>query len=128
MEEKKKKKLAPLVTLSNGEKIPIVGLGTFCSNDEEKLINVVLKAYEIGYRHFDTAEIYGNEPILGKAFKKLFDMGVKREELFITSKLFPWLDKPVVPTLKNSLKVMNLDYVDLYLLHWPCCPPKLEGG
>jgi len=55
-------------------------------------------------------------------------MGVKREELFITSKLFPWLDKPVVPTLKNSLKVMNLDYVDLYLLHWPCCPPKLEGG
>lgn len=61
-------KLSPVVELADGNKIPLVGLGTFLSKDEKTLIDVVAHAYKVGYRHFDTAILYGNEDILGKAF------------------------------------------------------------
>jgi diketogulonate reductase-like aldo/keto reductase len=80
------------------------------------------KALVAGYRHFDTATLYKNESILGNVFKKWLDLGkIKREELFIVTKL-PWnamRPELVEQFLKASLKRLQIDYIDLYLTHWP---------
>lgn len=104
------------VTLNNGIKMPIVGLGTFLSKPEE-VYNAVLVALKNGYRHIDTAMIYHNEEAIGKAIK---DSKVKREELFITTKLWNQ-DQGYESTFKAfdlSLKNLGLEYIDLYLIHW----------
>lgn len=102
-------------TLSTGATIPAIGLGTWQSTDEE-VYNAVLAALEIGYRHIDTATLYRNEEAIGKAIKA---SGIPRKELFITTKLWSSNHNDPESAIKESLKKLQLDYVDLYLIHWP---------
>ncbi len=104
--------------------IPKVGLGTFGSDSvsNESIAAAVEYAIKAGWRHIDCASVYGNEDVIGATLKKLFAEGVvKREDLWITSKL--WNDKhaeeDVIPSCKKTLSDLGLDYVDLYLVHWP---------
>ncbi|WP_028856766.1 aldo/keto reductase [Psychrilyobacter atlanticus] len=104
------------ITLNNGIDIPIIGLGTFRAKEKD-VYNAVKTALDSGYRHIDTAMIYGNEVEVGRAIK---DSGVPREELFITTKL--WNSDQGYETTKkafdDSLKKLGLEYIDLYLIHW----------
>ncbi|XP_018561873.1 aldose reductase-like [Anoplophora glabripennis] len=111
----------PTVLLNNGLKCPQLGLGTWQSAPGE-VQKAISHAIDVGYRHIDCAWIYGNEKEIGEAIRqKIEDKTVKREDLFIVTKLwntFHEKDK-VVPTCRESLKNLGLDYVDLYLVHWP---------
>lgn len=116
-------KSVPQRKLYTGATIPGVGMGTFGSDrfTHEEVATAVLGGASVGYRHFDCAAIYGNEDKIGESFRIMMEGGIKREELFITSKL--WNDKhseeDVIPTCKQSLKDLGLDYLNLYLTHWP---------
>jgi alcohol dehydrogenase (NADP+) len=113
----------PRRTLYTGAKMPGIGLGTFGSDRFTGLdiCGSACGAAAIGYRHFDCASVYGNEHLIGLALKAIQIAGVPREDLWITSKL--WNDKhgeaDVIPSCKQSLKDLQLDYLDLYLVHWP---------
>lgn len=104
--------------LNNGMSIPQIGFGTWQTPDGDVAESSVLHALEAGYRHIDTAAIYGNEESVGRAIKK---SGINREELFITTKL--WNNnhsyEKAKAAIDESLKKLDLDYVDLYLIHWP---------
>ncbi|QGU03996.1 aldo/keto reductase [Corynebacterium comes] len=109
------------VTLNDGSDIPQIGLGTWKLLGEEGL-RVVREAIDLGYRHFDTASAYGNEEIVGRALADAIAAGdVTRDELFITTKA--WQDEQgadAIPSaFRASLDRLGLDYVDLYLVHWP---------
>lgn len=113
----------PLKVLHTGARIPGIGLGTFGSDrvSGEQIAEAVLGAASVGYRHFDCAAVYGNEKLIGHSLQRILRGGVQREELWITSKL--WNDKhaedEVIPAFKKSLEDLQLDYLDLYLIHWP---------
>ena len=113
----------PQRTLYTGAKIPAVGLGTFGSDrfSADQIAEAVLGAAQIGYRHFDCAAVYGNEKEIGVSLQKAMKGGIKREELWVTSKL--WNDKhaeeDVIPACEQTLKDLQLKYLDLYLIHWP---------
>lgn len=107
------------IELNNGYKMPLMGYGTFDAEDEKTLIDCIVHAVvDVGYRHIDTAKLYNNEDIIGKALKECFEKGVKREDLFITTKI--WRDDmhDVEGSIKASLDRLQLDYIDLYLIHW----------
>ena len=108
----------PLVTLNNGIDIPQLGLGVWQAKDGEEVETAVLAALKAGYRMIDTAAVYGNEAGVGRAIKK---SGIPRPEIFVTTKLWN-ADQGYDETLKafaKSLERLQLDYVDLYLIHWP---------
>jgi len=113
----------PQRTLSTGSKMPAVGLGTFGSDHvtPAQVAAAVQGAAACGYRHFDCASVYGNESEVGAALEAVIRRGVKREELWITSKL--WNDKhgedEVIASCRKSLANLRLEYLDLYLVHWP---------
>jgi diketogulonate reductase-like aldo/keto reductase len=115
--------LVPKRRLVSGAAIPVVGLGTFGSDrvSGETVAEAVLEAARVGYRHFDCASVYGNEHLVGPALEAVLRSGVTREDLWVTSKL--WNDKhgerDVVPACERSLRDLRLDYLDLYLVHWP---------
>ncbi|KAK4512159.1 uncharacterized protein ATC70_013402 [Mucor velutinosus] len=103
--------------LNTGANIPAIGLGTWRSKPEE-VYDAVKTAIEAGYRHIDAAFVYGNEQQVGQAIK---DSNVPREELFITTKLWNTCHRPelVQAAFERSLKNLQLEYLDLYLMHWP---------
>ena len=112
----------PKVTLYNGAEIPVVGLGTFGSDnyDNETIAEAVRTAVRSGYRHIDCAAIYGNEKEIGRVLKELLDEGtVTRDELWITSKVWNDSHGRVIAAAEQSLADLGLDYLDLYLVHWP---------
>lgn len=112
------KSLQGTITLHNGVKMPYFGLGVYKAKEGEEVINAVKKALEVGYRAIDTASLYENEVGVGQAIR---ESGIPREEIFVTTKVWN-TDHGYEKTLKafdTSLKKLGLEYVDLYLIHWP---------
>ncbi|MGA8014799.1 MAG: aldo/keto reductase [Candidatus Dormiibacterota bacterium] len=104
--------------LADGNQIPLLGLGVWQVPSGPVCVNTVRWALELGYRHIDTAQAYGNEESVGRGLR---ESGVPREEVFITTKFFPRQRDPVAAAAE-SLRRLGVDQVDLYLIHWP------EGG
>jgi diketogulonate reductase-like aldo/keto reductase len=104
--------------LADGNEIPLVGLGVWQMTNGRECVDAVRWALELGYRHIDTAQAYGNEESVGQALR---ESGVPREDVFITTKFFPSRKDPVAEA-ERSLRRLGVDYVDLYVIHWP------EGG
>ncbi|KAH3685826.1 hypothetical protein WICPIJ_003204 [Wickerhamomyces pijperi] len=101
--------------LNTGASIPAIGFGSFANNGESGY-EAILAALKAGYRHIDTAAAYGNEEEVGRAIK---DSGIPREELFITTKFWQTQHRDPKGALELSLKKLKLDYIDLFLIHWP---------
>ena len=104
--------------LSNGVEIPCIGFGTLQTPDGDVCVSSVLSAIEAGYRHIDTAQGYGNEESVGLAVKK---SGIDRKDLFITSKLTNSEHgyERTLAAFEETMKKLDMDYLDLYLIHWP---------
>jgi alcohol dehydrogenase (NADP+) len=115
--------LVPKKTLASGASMPAIGLGTFGSDrySGQEVADAVVGAAAAGYRHFDCASVYANEKEVGHALQTVMGGGVSREELWVTSKV--WNDKhgdgEVLASCRQSLADLGLDYLDLYLVHWP---------
>jgi len=113
----------PKSKLYTGALMPAIGLGTFGSDHvpADEVAEAVKGAASVGYRHFDCASVYGNEGRIGMALREIIKGGVRREELWVTSKL--WNDKhgedDVIPACQKSLADLQLGYLDMYLVHWP---------
>lgn len=105
----------PLIKLSDGNTMPQLGLGVWQASNEQ-VITAIETALETGYRSIDTAAIYANEEGVGKA---LANSSIARDELFITTKLWNTDQDNAAKALEESLKKLRLDYIDLYLIHWP---------
>ena len=101
--------------LRDGNAIPLLGLGVWQVRSGQEAENAVRWALEVGYRHIDTAQAYGNEESVGKGLR---DSGVPREEVFIATKFYPGSKDPEAEA-EQSLRRLGLDQVDLYLIHWP---------
>ena len=101
--------------LDDGNEIPALGLGVWQVPNGPECVDAVLWALELGYRHVDTAQAYGNEESVGEALRR---SGIRREEVFVTTKFNP-SGKDATRELGHSLERMGVDYVDLYLIHWP---------
>ena len=101
--------------LADGNQIPLLGLGVWQVTSGPECVNAVRWALELGYRHIDTAQAYGNEESVGTA---LIESGVPRDDVFITTKFFPGSPDPVA-AVEQSLRRLRVDHVDLYIVHWP---------
>ncbi|KAJ9598311.1 hypothetical protein L9F63_010989 [Diploptera punctata] len=114
-------KMVPTLKLNNNVDFPVLGLGSSQAKNGE-MEKAVKEAIDIGYRHFDTAFIYGNEHEIGAAVRAKIEEGVvKREDIFITNKLWITFLRPdlVIPACRRSLQAMGLEYMDMYLVHFP---------
>lgn len=112
------KQLTDGFVLENGRKIPCIGYGTWQTPDGETAVASVKEAVRIGYRHIDAAACYGNEAGVGRG---IYESGIAREELFVTSKVWNTergYERTMV-AFEKTLKDLSLDYLDLYLIHWP---------
>ncbi|RRT77672.1 hypothetical protein GW17_00006094 [Ensete ventricosum] len=120
----------PQVGLNSGRRMPVLGMGTatYPIPPDETITTAVIDAIALGYRHFDTASVYGSERAVGRAIATALERGLvgSREELFVTTKLWctdMHADR-VVPALQESLRTLGLEYIDLYLIHYPV---RLKG-
>jgi diketogulonate reductase-like aldo/keto reductase len=105
----------PVQTLADGHEIPTLALGVWQTPEGSQTKDAVRWALEAGYRHIDTAQGYGNEESVGEGFR---ESGLERSDVFITTKFYPGSKDPV-REIEASLKRLQLEYVDLYLVHWP---------
>ena len=105
--------------LADGNSIPLLGLGVWQVENSSECVDAVCWALELGYRHIDTAQAYGNEASVGQGLR---ESGVPREDVFITTKFFPRQQQDPAAELERSLERLGVDEVDLYIVHWP------EGG
>ena len=103
----------------DGHEIPLLGLGVWQVENGQETVDAVRWALEDGYRHIDTAQAYGNEESVGRGLR---ESGVPREEIFVTTKFLPRREDPVA-AIEDSLRRLGLDYVDLYIVHWPAGGP-----
>lgn len=112
--------------LNNGIFIPSVGFGTWQTPDGETAVSAVKAALEAGYRHIDTAAIYRNEESVGQAIR---ESGIDRSEIFVTSKVWNKCRgyDNTMSAFERSLSKLGLDYLDLYLIHWPASPSKFDN-
>src|SRR5882672_1783651 len=101
--------------LADGSQIPLLGLGVWQVPNGPTTVNAVRWALELGYRHIDTAQVYGNEESVGQALR---ESGISRDQVFITTKFNPSRKDPAAE-VERSLQRLGTDYVDLYLVHWP---------
>jgi diketogulonate reductase-like aldo/keto reductase len=101
--------------LADGNRMPLLGLGVWRVPNGPECVNAVRSALELGYRHVDTAQAYGNEESVGRALR---ESGVPREEVFVTTKFHPRRDDPALE-IEGSLRRLGVEYVDLYIIHWP---------
>jgi diketogulonate reductase-like aldo/keto reductase len=101
--------------LADGHQMPLLGLGVWQVPDGASCVNAVRWALDLGYRRIDTAQVYGNEASVGRALR---ESGVPRDEVFITTKFHPVQPDPVAEA-EQSLRRLGVDYVDMYLVHWP---------
>lgn len=113
----------PYQTLYTGARIPAIGIGTFGSDrfSGDEVAAAVLGAISVGYRHIDCAAVYGNEHLIGESLQKAIAGGIKREELFVTSKVWNNMhgDGDVLLSVAKTLRDLRLDYLDMFLVHWP---------
>ncbi len=113
----------PYQTLYTGARIPAVGIGTFGSDrfSGDEVAAAVLGAISVGYRHIDCAAVYGNEHLIGGSLQKAIEGGIKREDLFVTSKVWNNMhgDGDVLLSVAKTLRDLRLDYLDMFLVHWP---------
>ena len=114
----------PQITLNNGQSIPQLGFGVF-QIEPKDTVEAVSTAFQVGYRHIDTAEMYGNEKEVGEAVAKF---GLDRADVFVTSKLTNNAHRPddARRAFDASLDALGFDYLDLFLIHWPL-PTKYDG-
>lgn len=112
------KSLTDCYTLTNGVQIPCIGLGTWQTPNGETAVSAVSDALKVGYRHIDTAAGYKNEESVGKAIR---ESGIAREEIFVTSKLQNTAHgyENTMAAFHQTMQNLNMDYLDLYLIHWP---------
>src|SRR5438270_2057498 len=103
------------LTLDDGNRIPVLGLGVWQVPNGRECATAVRSALEVGYRHIDTAQAYGNEESVGRALR---DSGVARDDVFLTTKFYPAHDDPEREA-EVSLERLGVDHVDLYIIHWP---------
>ena len=115
--------LIPFKVLPSGDKIPMMGLGTFGSDhiSGKQVAHAVKEAILAGYRHIDCASIYGNEKEIGETLKEVIQSGLDRKDLWITSKVWNNMhgEGQVIESCRQTLSDLQLDYLDLYLVHWP---------
>ena len=113
----------PYQTLYTGARIPAIGIGTFGSDrfSGDEVAAAVLGAISVGYRHIDCAAVYGNEHLIGGSLQKAIEGGIKREDLFVTSKVWNNMhgDGDVLLSVAKTLRDLRLDYLDMFLVHWP---------
>ena len=108
------------VSLVNGKKLPVLGLGVWKMAEGSETEDAVTWALQAGYRHIDTARLYANEKSVGNAVRKFMaDTGTSREDIFITTKLWPSDYFTPEKGFAESLAKLDLEYIDLYLIHWP---------
>ena len=106
--------------LADGNEIPLLGLGVWQIREGRDCEDAVRWALELGYRHIDTAQAYGNEASVGRALR---DSGVPREDVFLTTKFHPTRRDPEAEA-QRSLERLGVDRIDLYIVHWPRCIPS----
>jgi 2,5-diketo-D-gluconate reductase A len=109
----------PTFELADGNAMPLLGLGVWQVDNSSEAVDAVRWALELGYRHIDTAQAYGNEESVGQGIR---ESGVPREEIFVTTKFQPRQDDAAA-AIEQSLRRLGLDYVDLYIIHWPAGGP-----
>src|SRR3979411_1786694 len=100
--------------IADGNQMPLLGLGVWQIPDGPTTVNAVRRALELGYRHIDTAQVYGNEESVGRGLR---ESGVARDKVFIATKFYPGQRDPAAEA-EQSLKRLGVEYVDLYIVHW----------